>query len=378
VIGSYRLLGDDLEACRDSDRVFRAASSGARNTSPNDPPLRRRTGVDVTQTVGPDEEFTRLADPYRDELLKLCYRMVGSVHDAEDIVQETYLRAWRSYETFAGRSSLRTWLYRIATNACLRAAEQASRRPLPSGLSGPSNDPAAPAEPHRPDIPWLHPFPTPEPEEARDPAEVMADRATLRLALIAALQVLPPRQRAVLILRDVLMWRAAEVAELLGTTVASVNSLLQRARTQLNNLQRPDLKLAEPTEDRQRELLRRYVAAFETADIDALTQTLAQEATFEMPPIPTWFAGREAIARFLAPRLPAPGQVRFVRVDANGQPGLALYLETRDGDWRAHALHVLAVSPSGIERIVAFMDPSVFSLFGLPQNDSAISRAARP
>ncbi|MEV4889218.1 sigma-70 family RNA polymerase sigma factor [Nonomuraea sp. NPDC055795] len=332
----------------------------------------------MTQTVGPDEEFTRQADLYRADLLKLCYRMMGSVHDAEDVVQETYLRAWRSYETFAGRSSLRTWLYRIATNACLRAAEQASHRPLPSGLGGPSNDPAAPVEPHRPDIPWLQPFPTPMPDAARDPAEVIADRATLRLALVAALQVLPPRQRAVLILRDVLMWRAAEVAELLDTTVASVNSLLQRARTQRNNLQRADLNLTEPTEDRQRELLRRYVAAFETADIHALTQTLAQEATFEMPPIPTWFAGREAIAQFLAPRLPTPGQVRIIRVEANGQPSLALYLQSRDGDWRAHALHVLAVSPSGIGQIVAFMDPSVFSLFGLPQAHSAIGREARP
>ncbi|MFB4317792.1 sigma-70 family RNA polymerase sigma factor [Actinomadura sp. 21ATH] len=331
----------------------------------------------MTQPAGPGEEFTRLTDPYRDELLKLCYRMVGSVHDAEDIVQETYLRAWRSYGTFAGRSSLRTWLYRIATNACLRAAEQASRRPLPSDLSGPANDPAAPAEP-RWDMPWLQPFPARVPDEARDPAEVIADRASLRLALIAALQVLPPRQRAVLILRDVLMWRAAEVAELLDTTVASVNSLLQRARTQLNGLPRPDLKLAEPTEDRQRELLRRYVTAFEKADIDALTQTLAQEATFEMPPIPTWFAGREAIARFLAPRLPAPGQARFVRVGANGQPGVAIYLATRHGDWRAHALHVLAVSPAGIERLVAFMDSSVFSLFGLPQIAPAIGQAVRP
>ncbi|MEV4166439.1 sigma-70 family RNA polymerase sigma factor [Nonomuraea dietziae] len=134
----------------------------------------------MIQPVGPGEEFTRLADPYR-ELLKLCYRMVGSVHDAEDIVQATYLRAWRSYGTFAGRSSLRTWLYRIATNACLRAAEQASRRPLPSDLSGPANDPAAPAEP-RWDMPWLQPFPARVPDEARDPAEVRADRATLRLA----------------------------------------------------------------------------------------------------------------------------------------------------------------------------------------------------
>ncbi|WP_328807638.1 sigma-70 family RNA polymerase sigma factor [Nonomuraea antri] len=321
----------------------------------------------TTQIAEPGEEFARLTGPYRDELLKLCYRMVGSVHDAEDLVQETYLRAWRSYETFAGRSSLRTWLYRIATNACLRAAEQAGRRPLPSGLSGPGHDPAAPLDPRRTDLPWLQPFPTATPGEARDPAEVIADRASLRLALIAALQVLPPRQRAVLILRDVLMWRAAEVAELLGTTVASVTSLLQRARTQLDS--RPGPGLAEPTEERQRELLRRYVAAFERADVDELTRTLAREATFEMPPIPTWFAGRETVARFLAPRLPAPGRLRIVHAEANGQPALALYLGARAGDRRAHALHVLDVSRAGIVRIVAFMDPAVFSPFGLPQTE---------
>ncbi|WP_433329091.1 sigma-70 family RNA polymerase sigma factor [Spirillospora sp. CA-294931] len=330
--------------------------------------------------MGAIEEFTRLTAPYRNELLGLCYRMVGSAHDAEDIVQETYLRAWRSYGTFTGRSSLRTWLYRIATNACLRAAEQAARRPLPSGLGAPSDDPAAPTGPRRPDLPWLQPFPTPPPmsDATRDPAEVIADRATLRLAMITALQVLPPRQRAVLILRDVLAWRAAEVAEQLGTTVASVNSLLQRARTQLNDLPHSGLEIAEPAEARQRELLRRYVTAFETSDIDTLTQTLVHEATFEMPPISTWFAGREVIARFLAPRLPAAGQVRIVRADANGQPGLALYHRHQDGAFHAHALHVLTMSPAGIERIVAFMDPSVFALFDLPQTGPALDRVRRP
>ncbi|MEW2354306.1 sigma-70 family RNA polymerase sigma factor [Spirillospora sp. NPDC029432] len=331
----------------------------------------------MTRTVRSVEEFTRLTAPYRNDLLSLCYRMVGSAHDAEDLVQETYLRAWRSYETFSGRSSLRTWLYRIATNACLRAAEQAGRRPLPSGLGAPSGDPAAPPGPRRLDLPWLQPFPTPVSDETRDPAEVIADRSTLRLALITALQVLPPRQRAVLILRDVLAWRAAEVAELLDTTVASVNSLLQRARTRLDDLPHSGLNVTEPTEDRKRELLRRYIAAFQTSDIDLLTQTLAHEATFEMPPIPTWFTGRDTIARFLAPRLPAPGRIRTVRADANGQPAVALYHRHRDGGFRAHALHVLTLSPAGIDRIVAFMDPGVFTLFDLAQTAPEMDREAR-
>ena len=180
------------------------------------------------------EDFARLTDPFRPELLAHCYRMLGSVHDAEDQVQETMIRAWRSYGEFEGRASLRTWLYRIATNACLRALENGSHRPLPSGLAGPGEYPEAPLTAARPEVPWLQPIPdTLVSTGSADPADIAASRQGTRLALIAALQYLPARQRAVLILRDVLRWRAAEVADLLGTTTIAVNRMLQRARTRL-------------------------------------------------------------------------------------------------------------------------------------------------
>src|SRR6266536_5845056 len=180
------------------------------------------------------DDFARLTDPFRPELLAYCYRMLGSVQDAEDQVQETLIRAWRSYGEFEGRASLRTWLYRIATNACLRALENRSRRPLPSGISGPRDDPAATPDGPASEVAWLQPIPDAMfvPETA-DPAATVASRQSMRLALVAALQYLPPRQRAVLLLRDVLRWRAAEVAEMLDTTTVAVNSTLQRARAQL-------------------------------------------------------------------------------------------------------------------------------------------------
>ena len=180
------------------------------------------------------EDFARLTDPFRPELLAYCYRMLGSVHDAEDQVQETLIRAWRSYGDFEGRASLRTWLYRIATNACLRALENSGRRPLPSGLGGPDEYPEAPLAAPRPEVPWLQPIPDALVSAGfADPAEIVASRQRMRIALIAALQYLPPRQRAVLILCDVLRWRSAEVADLLGTTTVAVNGMLHRARARL-------------------------------------------------------------------------------------------------------------------------------------------------
>ncbi len=314
------------------------------------------------------EDFARLTEPLRAELLAYCYRMLGSVHDAEDQVQETLIRAWRSYGDFEGRASLRTWLYRIATNACLRALENRSRRPLPSGLGGPGQDPDAPLAAARPEVPWLQPFP-----DARlgtgpaDPADVAVSRASLRLALIAALQYLPPRQRAVLIFRDVLGWRAAEVAGLLGTTTAAVNSTLQRARAQLRRAAPAEDSVREPADPAGRELLARYAAAFENADIAALTRLLGEDAVLEMPPQPTWFAGRNQVGRFLGARvLRRPGDFRMIRTAANGQPALATYLRDRDGVHRAHAIQVLTVTPSAITRIVSFNDPGLLAAFGLP------------
>jgi RNA polymerase sigma-70 factor (ECF subfamily) len=325
-------------------------------------------------------EFALLADPFRPELMAHCYRMLGSVQDAEDQVQETLLRAWRSYGEFEGRASLRTWLYRIATNACLRALENRGRRPLPSGLGAPGEDPEAPVAARQGEVPWLEPIPDamtgPGPA---DPASVVTSRASLRLALIAALQYLPARQRAVLILRDVLRWRASEVADLLGTTTTAVNGLLLRARARLEQVAPVQDDIREPAEAGRRALLDRYAAAFEHADAAALAQLLHQDAIFEMPPIPTWFTGRERIARFLGARvLGQPGDFTMIPVAANGQPGFAGYLRGRDGEQHAHAVQVLTIGAAGIAHIVSFGQPDLFTAFGLPQILSPAADTARP
>jgi RNA polymerase sigma-70 factor (ECF subfamily) len=320
-------------------------------------------------------DFTRVADPFRRELLAHCYRMLGSVHEAEDLVQETYLRAWRAYPGFDNeRASLRTWLYRIATNACLTALKGRGRRPLPSGLAGPGDDPQHPLQ-RRPEVPWLEPLPDamldPAPD---DPAAIVASRAGIRLAFIAALQYLPARQRAVLILRDVLQWRASEVAELLGTTPTAVNGLLLRARARIEQAGPAQDEIREPADARQRALLDKYAAAFQNADVPALSRLLAEEATFEMPPIPTWFAGRGQVSRFLAAvPLRQPGAFTMVPVAANGQPGFACYLHGQ-----AHAIQVLTVTDAGIAHIVTFQQAGLFPAFGLPPVLPAAAGPAEP
>src|SRR5579862_4039493 len=249
------------------------------------------------------EDFTSLTGRFRGELLAHCYRMLGSADEAEDLVQETYLRAWRSYAGFEGRASVRTWLYRIATNACLTAIERRGRRPLPSGLGAPTEDPEAPLV-ARPEVPWLQPFPDALlAAEDEDPAAVASARVGIRLALVAALQYLPARQRAVLILRDVLEWPAAEVADLLGTTTTAVNSALRRARAQIAQALPAEDELAEPAEPGQLALLDRFAVAVENADASALAELLREDAALEMPPLLTWFSGRPAVARFVASHL---------------------------------------------------------------------------
>lgn len=336
----------------------------------------------ATAQTGPasSEDFARLTDPLRAELLAHCYRMLGSVHEAEDQVQETLIRAWRSYGEFEGRASLRTWLYRIATNACLRALENRRRRPLPSGLGAPGQDPAAGLPPVRPEVPWLQPFPDALLGAGpADPADVTISRASLRLALIAALQYLPPRQRAVLIFRDVLGWRAAEVADLLGTTTAAVNSTLQRARAQLRLTAPTEDSIREPADRAARDLLARYAAAFETADVAALTGLLREDAVLEMPPQLTWFAGRDQVGRFLGARvLRRPGAFRLIPTTANGQPALAAYLRDRDGVLRAHGIQVLTVASSRVTRIVSFNDPGLLAIFGLPPVFPGVGVPAAP
>jgi RNA polymerase sigma-70 factor, ECF subfamily len=329
------------------------------------PVFAREFGAAMTAS----EDFTGLTGQFRGELLAHCYRMLGSADEAEDLVQETYLRAWRAYDGFEGRSSVRTWLYRIATNACLTAIERRGRRPLPSGLGGPGDDTRTPLA-ASPEVPWLQPMPDallgPAPA---DPAAAAASRAGIRLAMVAALQHLPARQRAVLILRDVLEWPAAEVADLLGTTATAVNSGLRRARAQLARALPAEDEVAEPTQRRQRALLDRLAAAFENADAGALAELLREDVALEMPPMTTWFAGRPAVLRFVASNLfTAPGRFQLVATAANGQPAFAVYELSRDGSYGAHAVMVPAVTAAGIARLVVFLDPGLFGLFGLPDN----------
>jgi RNA polymerase sigma-70 factor (ECF subfamily) len=314
------------------------------------------------------EDFTGLTGRFRGELLAHCYRMLGSAQEAEDLVQETYLRAWRSYDRFEGRSSVRTWLYRIATNVCLTAIERRGRRPLPSGLGAPADDPEAPVA-AGPEVPWLQPFPDALlAAEREDPAAVTVSRAGIRLAFVAALQYLSARQRAVLILRDVLEWPAAEVADLLGTTTTAVNSGLRRARAQLARALPAEDELAEPAEPDRRALLERFAAAVENADASALAQLLREDVALEMPPLLTWFTGRAAVARYFASQpFVAPGRLRLVQVVANGQPAFASYVREEDGTYHAHAVTLPTVTSTGIARIVTFRNPGLFGSFGLPQ-----------
>jgi RNA polymerase sigma-70 factor (ECF subfamily) len=298
-------------------------------------------------------EFERLAEPFRAEILALCYRMLGSVHDAEDIVQETYLRGWRSYGGFEGRASLRTWLYRIATNACLNALESRKSRPLPSGIGERFVDPDAAFAPGL-EVPWLMPFPT-------DPATAAVERSRLRLALVAALQLLPARQRAALILREVLDLPAAEVADALGLTTAAVNSALQRARARLTEVGvDPDAETESPPE--QRAVVERYVEAFEHADVAALTALLADEVVLEMPPMWNWYAGATAYAGFMDRVYRTRGtDWRSVPVWANGEAGFAAYCAGT-----LHTVQLLTVSGGRVLRTSVFQHPDVLALFDLP------------
>ncbi|OBK45277.1 sigma-70 family RNA polymerase sigma factor [Mycobacterium sp. 1081908.1] len=310
------------------------------------------------------EDFARLAEPFRRELIAYGYRMLGSVDDAEEVVQDVYLDAWRAYDRFEGRSSLRTWLYAIATRAFVKALERRKRRPLPSDLNAATSDPTAHPVAGDSELTWLQPAPDSLfTATTTDPGTVVAARETMRLAFVAALQVLPPRQRAVLILRDVLCWSAAEVATLLDLSVAAVNSALQRARARLPA---DSDSLTQPAEQRQRELLDRYVAAFVNADVDELVAVLTEDAVFEMPPFLTWFKGGDAIGAFLGPRMHAFGNTPVVRTSANGQPAVALYPATTDGQHRLHALHLLTFAPEGVVHVVAYQDIGALGRFDLP------------
>jgi RNA polymerase sigma-70 factor (ECF subfamily) len=319
-------------------------------------------------------EFVRETEPYRRELLAHCYRMLGSVFDAEDLVQETYLRAWRHYDGFEGRSSVRTWLYQIATNGCLTALakrRQAGRRFLPSGLGAPDEDPAASVLEADPRTPWLEPVPDALiAPESGDPASVVAAREAVRLALIASLQHLPPRQRAVLVLRDVLAFPAADVAEMLGTTVASVKSALQRARATLKDEAPAADRIAAPTAPQARAVLDLYIKAFENADAEVLKDLLLRDATIEAPPLRAWFKGRATCVPLLRDRVfGEPGLWRMVPVPAgaNGCPAAAVYLRDDKGTYQPYGIVVLEVVGAQISRIVSFDDPELLPVFGFEQ-----------
>ena len=313
-------------------------------------------------------EFVQRAEPFRRELLAHCYRMLGSADEAEDVVQETYLRAWRAYGTFEGRSSLRVWLYRISTNACLTALEQRGRRALPSGLGGPSDDPDAPPGLAGSEVAWLQPIPDALViPESQDPAAIVAAREGLRLALIASLQYLPARQRAVLLLREVLGFPAAEVAAMLGTSTAAVKSSLQRARARLEEAAPARDSIIEPTDPHAQALLGHYIAGFENADIAALEKALRTDAAIEMVGARTWFSGRTTCLRYLAHVIGSPGDWLMTPTLANGQPAAAAYYRDSDGSHQALGVAILTVTTAGITAITVFAGgPDLVAKFALP------------
>jgi RNA polymerase sigma-70 factor (ECF subfamily) len=314
------------------------------------------------------EQFAAATSPYRRELFAHCYRMTGSVHDAEDVVQETYVRAWQAFSRFERRSSVRTWLYRIATNACLTALQRRPRRALPSGLGSPSPDPLAPLQPEPPGVRWLEPVPDHlVTGDTGDPARIVTVRESVRLALVAAHQVLPPRQRAALILCDVLSLTPAGAAEVLDVSVPALKSLLQRARARLAKVPLSDEDLAEPTDQGARRVLDRYMAAFAQSDMAALERLLAEDAALEMTGTTTWFSGKATCVPYLtAFAIGSPGDWEMVALHANGQLGAAAYHRGDDGSYHPFAIVVLATTATHLKRISLFTDPALFAHFDLP------------
>jgi RNA polymerase sigma-70 factor, ECF subfamily len=314
-----------------------------------------------------NDDFAQLVAPYRRELQAHCYRMLGSLADAEDQVQETLLRAWRRIDGFEGRSSLRTWLYTIATNSCIDLLRSRPERTMPPERGAPG-DPLAPLEAAAAEPPWIDPCPaswweaTPESPEARYSA-----RESVQLAFVVALQHLPPAQRAVLLLREVLGWSAAEVAALLETSVASVNSALQRARATLDaRRDRPDAATARPAAPERERLLRDYLSAWERSDIDALVALVRDDVVLSMPPRPAWFRGRSAVAAFFPPRLGPPGTHRVVPLATADDLTFAFYRRSEAGRYEAHGIQVARLADGLVAEIHAFLLPTLYRYFDLP------------
>jgi RNA polymerase sigma-70 factor, ECF subfamily len=329
---------------------------------------------------GNAQEFSELTEPYRRELQVHCYRILGSLHDAEDLVQETFLRAWKRLETFEGRASFRSWLYKIATNACLDFLDQQrNRRFLPS-THLPNSDPQNGILPPAPEMTWLEPFPD---EWLGDPSAVnpevrYTNTESISLSFMTALQVLPPRQRAVLILRDVLDFSAAETAEVLEITISSANSALHRARTTLSqryDSQKLERSTSTGTDERSQRLLDHFVSAWENADVEGLVALLKEDAIFAMPPSPSWYRGLEAIRAFSAATIfadegmfsgKARQRWRLVPTRINASPAFAIYQRDVKNKYQAFGVIALDLEGDRLSQIISFIDPTLPPLFGLP------------
>ncbi len=330
---------------------------------------------------GNADEFSELTEPYRRELQVHCYRILGSLTEAEDMVQETFLRAWKRLATYQGRSTFRAWLYKIATNACLDSLDRIrSRRYLPVDIT-PAADPRSGFIPPSPEIRWLEPYPDEWliDQAAANPETHYSTTESISLAFLTALQTLPPRQRAVLILCDVLDWSAQETADLLGLTVTAVSSALHRARVTLAKSYRghkAKRSALQKTDEHTRKLLNGYIHAWQTADVDGLVALLKQDAAFSMPPSPAWYHGRTAIRKFMmatvfanAGMFPgkAKGRWKLYPLQANRQPAVAIYSRGENNEYHPAGIHVLTVEGSRVSQIIGFMDPALPVHFGLPE-----------
>ena len=335
----------------------------------------RRSLVSLTELATPEEtappapgspELEAQLEQHRRELTAYAYRMLGSTFEAEDAVQEALLRAWRSYDAFEGRAALRSWLYRITTNVCLDTLNGKERRVRPMDLGPAQSADTALPEP-LPEVTWIEPMPDGRVLPTNgDPAEVAEMRESIKLAFVAALQHLPPKQRAVLILREVLRWKADEVAELLDTTVQSVNSALQRARAGIEASGVSDAP-SEQLDDEHKALLERYVDAFERYDMDSLTSLLREDAVWNMPPFDLWLQTHEDIVKWCFGQGIACQGSKLVPVEANGSPAFAQYKPSPDGGHEAWSLQVLEISEGKIAGITFFLDTEhFFPLFGVP------------
>jgi RNA polymerase sigma-70 factor, ECF subfamily len=314
-----------------------------------------------------ESTFAAAVEPHRRELLVHCYRMLGSAHDAQDLVQETLTRAWRAFDRYDDqRASVRTWLYRIATNACLNELESRKRRPLPADVGPQFDDPEAAFVPGF-EVPWLQPIPDALlGATSSDPADLVAERARLRLGVVATLQLLPPRQRAVLLLCDALDLPAREVAVLLETTPASVNSALQRARRTLAAAA-VDIDGPVESDESQRAVVEAWIAAFEAADVVALQRLVLDDVVLEMPPMRNWYRGATLYGAFMTRIFRTRGSSwRTVPIGANGQAGCAAYVRNEHDDFVLHTVQVFTVEGGRMARVTVFQDPDVFALFDLP------------